>query len=52
VYRFKCGFGGQVVRHLGAYDYPVYPLLYQLFSGLLPRYRALLRRRRGQSPGP
>jgi len=52
VYQFKRGFGGQVVRYLGAYDYPVYPLLYQLFSGLLPRYRALLRRRRGQSPGP
>ncbi len=52
VYRFKRGFGGQVVRYLGAYDYPVYPLLYRLFSTLLPRYRALLRRRHGPSPGP
>jgi len=52
VYRFKRGFGGQVVRHLGAYDYPTSPLLYRLFSGLLPRYRALLRRRHGRIPGP
>ncbi|MEA3345117.1 MAG: peptidoglycan bridge formation glycyltransferase FemA/FemB family protein [Chloroflexota bacterium] len=50
VYRFKRGFGGQVVRHLGAYDFPVYPLLYRLFNLLLPRYRALLRWR-GASRG-
>lgn len=52
VYRFKRGFGGQVVHYLGAYDYPVYPLFYRLWSGLLPPYRALLRRLHGQELGP
>ena len=52
VYRFKRGFGGQMVRYLGAYDYPAHPFLYRLFSCLLPRYRALLRRLHGQRPGP
>lgn len=32
VYRFKRGFGGQVVRYLGAYDYVYSPLLYWLYS--------------------
>jgi peptidoglycan pentaglycine glycine transferase (the first glycine) len=32
VYRFKRGFGGQVMRYLGAYDYVYSPLLYWLYS--------------------
>lgn len=32
VYRFKEGFGGQVVRHIGAYDYAPRPLLYALYA--------------------
>ena len=32
VYRFKRGFGGQVVQSLGAYDYVYNPLLYQLYK--------------------
>jgi peptidoglycan pentaglycine glycine transferase (the first glycine) len=51
VYRFKSGFGGHVVRYLGAYDYPAHPLLYRLFGELLPRYRSLLRRGRDQGGG-
>ncbi len=43
VYRFKQGFGGTTVQGLGAYDYPVYPRLYQLFSVLLPRLRGWMR---------
>ncbi len=31
VYRFKRGFGGQVKRTIGAWDYPYYPLLYRLY---------------------
>jgi peptidoglycan pentaglycine glycine transferase (the first glycine) len=32
VYRFKRGFGGEVVRSVGAYDYVYNPLLYQLYK--------------------
>jgi peptidoglycan pentaglycine glycine transferase (the first glycine) len=32
VYRFKRGFGGQVVRYLGAYDHVYSPLLYWLYD--------------------
>ncbi len=31
VYRFKRGFGGQVVQSVGAFDYVYNPLLYQLY---------------------
>jgi lipid II:glycine glycyltransferase (peptidoglycan interpeptide bridge formation enzyme) len=44
VYRFKRGFGGQVVQGLGAFDYPVNRPLYWLFTGALPHVRALMRR--------
>ncbi len=36
VYRFKNGFGGEVIRTIGAWDYPVKPLLYKLYTRLLP----------------
>ncbi len=45
VYRFKDGFGGQVVRTLGAWDYPVRPLLYRIYSQILPRILGLMRLR-------
>ena len=32
VYRFKRGFGGQYVQHIGAYDFVYNPLLYQLYK--------------------
>lgn len=35
VYRFKRGFGGQVVHYLGAYDYVYSPLLYRLYDKLM-----------------
>ncbi|MBU0491371.1 MAG: peptidoglycan bridge formation glycyltransferase FemA/FemB family protein [Chloroflexi bacterium] len=44
VYRFKLGLGGQVVRHIGAYDRPLNRPLYWLWTRALPRYLALLRR--------
>lgn len=36
VYRFKEGLGGKVVRHLGAWDLPVRPAFYHLYSNILP----------------
>jgi len=45
VYRFKEGFGGQFVRHIGAYDYPVSRPLYWFYTVLMPRYLDLLRAR-------
>jgi len=35
VYRFKQGFGGRLVRLVGAYDLPYRPWLYRLYRGLL-----------------
>lgn len=45
VWRFKAGFNGQVVRHIGAWDYPARPFMYWLYTVALPRYRSYLRRR-------
>jgi lipid II:glycine glycyltransferase (peptidoglycan interpeptide bridge formation enzyme) len=45
VFRFKDGLGGQVVRTLGAWDYPVRPGIYQLYSQVLPRFLNVMRRR-------
>ena len=45
VYRFKDGFGGRVVRTLGAWDYPVRPFLYRLYSRVLPRILGWMRQR-------
>lgn len=48
VYRFKEGLGGQFVRHIGAYDYPVSRPLYGFYTVLMPRYLDLLRARHRQ----
>jgi lipid II:glycine glycyltransferase (peptidoglycan interpeptide bridge formation enzyme) len=45
VWKFKEGFGGQVVRGLGAWDYAPNPALYRLYSTVLPRLLSLMRRR-------
>lgn len=44
VFRFKQGFGGQVVRHAGAFDSVYNPALYWAGTNLLPRLRTLVRR--------
>lgn len=44
VYEFKRGFRGTVTRHIGAWDYAPYPLLYRGYTEILPRVRHLLRR--------
>ena len=45
VFRFKEGLGGYVARTLGAWDYPVSPLLYTLYTRTLPRLLDLMRSR-------
>jgi peptidoglycan pentaglycine glycine transferase (the first glycine) len=45
VYRFKEGLGGYVVRTLGAWDLPVRPLQYRLYTQVLPRLLNGMRRR-------
>jgi lipid II:glycine glycyltransferase (peptidoglycan interpeptide bridge formation enzyme) len=45
VWKFKEGFGGQLVRHIGAWDYAPSPLLYRLYTAVLPRMLAVMRRR-------
>lgn len=44
-WKFKEGFGGQIVRGLGAWDYAPSPMLYKLYTTVLPRMLAVLRRR-------
>lgn len=43
VWRFKDGFNGQVVRHVGAWDFVVRPFWYWLYTVALPKYLDLLR---------
>lgn len=45
VFRFKVGLGGQLVRTLGAWDYPGSGWLYRLYTHTLPRLMDLMRRR-------
>ena len=45
VFRFKEGLGAQVVRHLGAWDLPVRPQLYTLYTHILPRILDRMRQR-------
>ena len=45
VYRFKRGLGGEVNRHIGAWDLPLRPVVYWAYSRVLPILMSLLRRR-------
>lgn len=50
VYQFKQGFRGQIIRHIGAWDYAPYPPLYWAYTKLMPRVMGLIRRiRHGKS---
>ncbi len=44
VYRFKEGFNGQVVRHLGAWDLPIRSGFYSLYTRFLPTLLNIMRR--------
>lgn len=46
VYRFKVGFGGETVQHIGAWDYVVSPWKYRLYHEILPKYLGFLRMQR------
>jgi lipid II:glycine glycyltransferase (peptidoglycan interpeptide bridge formation enzyme) len=43
VYRFKEGFGGQVVRTVGAWDYATARLTYGLYTNVMPRILDFMR---------
>lgn len=45
VFRFKEGLGGEVIRFIGAWDYPARPLYYQLYTNFLPRLMSIMRQR-------
>ncbi len=45
VFRFKEGLGGQVVRTVGAWDFPANALTYRLYTQTLPRILNWMRRR-------
>lgn len=51
VYRFKQGFGGQFVPHIGAWDYPVNQGLYWAYTKAMPKVLDAMRRRGGHRPG-
>jgi lipid II:glycine glycyltransferase (peptidoglycan interpeptide bridge formation enzyme) len=44
VYRFKDGFGGAVVRHIGAWDYIPNRRLYWAYEKLMPRVLGIMKR--------
>jgi lipid II:glycine glycyltransferase (peptidoglycan interpeptide bridge formation enzyme) len=45
VWRFKAGFNGQVIRHIGAWDFPVRPFWYWVYTKVMPKYLQFLRSR-------
>jgi len=45
LYRFKVGFGGELLRTVGAWDYPLRPPLFWLYRQVLPRVLAVMRSR-------
>ena len=46
VYRFKQGFGGEFVPHIGAWDYPTNRPLYWAYTAAMPKVLDFMRRRR------
>ena len=52
VWRFKAGFNAEVVRTIGAWDYPARPLWYRAYTDLMPRYLARLRVRGAAAAEP
>lgn len=46
VWRFKAGFNGQVIRHIGAWDFPTRPFYYWAYTVVIPKYLDFIRNRR------
>jgi lipid II:glycine glycyltransferase (peptidoglycan interpeptide bridge formation enzyme) len=45
VYKFKSGFGGKVVRRIGAWDYVIHSTYYMLYSRFIPLILNLMRKK-------
>ena len=45
VFRFKQGLAGNVFRTIGAYDLPIRPLYYKIYTEILPQVLNIMRRR-------
>jgi len=45
VYRFKQGFGGEFISHIGAWDFPVNKGLYWAYTRAMPRVLDIMRKR-------
>ncbi|GAB4265361.1 MAG: peptidoglycan bridge formation glycyltransferase FemA/FemB family protein [Candidatus Promineifilaceae bacterium] len=45
VWRFKAGFNGEVVQHIGAWDFVIRPFAYWLYTKAMPQYLNWLRSR-------
>jgi len=43
VFRFKEGLGGTIIRSIGAWDYPVNPFVYNLYTQVLPKVLNIMR---------
>ncbi len=43
VYRFKRGYGGELARTMGAWDYPAKPFFYHLYTRWVPRVLNVMR---------
>jgi peptidoglycan pentaglycine glycine transferase (the first glycine) len=44
VWQFKQGFGAEFQAHIGAWDFPVMPALYQAYREMFPFVLAMLRK--------
>lgn len=44
VYKFKDGFGGEIIQTMGAYDYPASKLTYTIIQQVLPKFQYITRR--------
>jgi lipid II:glycine glycyltransferase (peptidoglycan interpeptide bridge formation enzyme) len=51
VWRFKEGFQGDVVHHIGAWDFPARPFWYWIYTRVMPTYLTYLRSRRNSIEG-
>jgi lipid II:glycine glycyltransferase (peptidoglycan interpeptide bridge formation enzyme) len=52
VWRFKEGFGGQIVRHVGAWDHPLKPAAYWAYTRAMPVALGLMRAASRLRPSP
>ncbi len=51
VWRFKVGFQGEVVHHIGAWDYVARPFWHWIYTAIMPKYIEYLRSGRAEGTG-